>query len=142
MPDTSGSTLRLAASPLPSPGPGEQLVLGFDRDQQRQFDIAAIHQATGIYTAPPEIEALLTRLNWPAEGLRLLDPGAGNAGVLVAALSRLDLARDDVAEAVNRVKGYEFHDGAVAEARLAVRDHLARRGWSARAAWRAALLDR
>lgn len=82
---------------------GGQLALGFD---QRQFDIAAIWQATGVYTA--EIEALLDRLGWPVQGDWLLDPGAGNGGFLVAALARLDLARDDVAEAGRRVRGFEF----------------------------------
>jgi Eco57I restriction-modification methylase len=119
-----------------APPAGEQLALGFDR---RPLDIAVIHWATGIYTAVPEIEALLDRLHWPVEGDRLLDPGAGNGGFLVAALRRLDLARDDVGYAARRVQGYEFYPGAVAEARRAVHDHLVWRGWSAPAAERAAL---
>lgn len=114
----------------------DQLDLGFD---QRQADIAVIHRATGLYTAVPEIEALLARLNWPAEGRRLLDPGAGNGGFLVAALRRMDLPADDVDQAVDRVRGYEFYPGAVAEARRPVRDHLAARGWSDTAARQAAL---
>src|SRR3712207_8331633 len=48
---------------------------------------------------------------------RLLDPGAGNGGFLVAALSRLDLAPDDVDTAAHRVRGYEFYPCAVADAR-------------------------
>jgi hypothetical protein len=114
---------------------GDQLDLGLD---QRQLDIAVIHRATGLYTAVPEIEALLTRLNWPAEGHRLLDPGAGNGGFLVAALRRMDLPRDDVGQAVDRVRGYEFYPGAVTEARRAVHDHLIARGWSGAAAQAAA----
>lgn len=113
--------------------------LALDLISQRELDIAVIHRATGIYTVAPEINALLDQLNWPAEGRRLLDPGAGNGGFLVAALSRLDLARDDTAEAARRVRGYEFYPGAVAEARRAVRNHLAERGWSADAAWQAVL---
>jgi type I restriction-modification system DNA methylase subunit len=97
-----------------------------------------IHEATWIYTRVPEIEALLDRLGWPDRGERLLDPGAGNGGFLVAALRRLDLARDDVERAAWRIRGYEFYDGAVAEARRAVRDHLAGRGWTVLAAQRAA----
>ena len=116
---------------------GEQLALDLGYDQ-RQADIAVIHRATGIYTAVPEIEALLDRLGWPQQGQRLLDPGAGNGGFLVAALARLDLARDDITEAARRVKGYEFYPGAVAEARRAVREHLESRGWTGRAAGRAA----
>ncbi len=108
------------------------------RGEQRQVDIAAIHQGTGIYTAVPEIEALLDQLDWPARGKRLLDPGAGNGGFLVAALRRLDLGRDDVAEAVRRVHGFEFYREAVADARAAVSQHLRGRGWSAEAARRAA----
>ncbi len=127
-------------SRLPGPGTGPQpagaqLALGFD---QRQFDIAAIWQATGVYTAIPEVEALLDRLGWPVQGDRLLDPGAGNGGFLVAALARLDLARDDVAEAGRRVRGFEFYPAAVCDARRAVRGHLLARGWSPQAAAQAA----
>ena len=101
---------------------------------------AAIHRATGIYTAVPEIETLLDQLDWPTPGGRLLDPGAGNGGFLVAALRRLDLGHDDVDDAARRVRGYEFYPGAVADARHAVFDHLIDRGWSAPAARRAAQL--
>jgi hypothetical protein len=116
----------------------EQLLLDLDVPDQRQVDIAAIHQGTGIYTTTPEIEALLDQLDWPAQGRRLLDPGAGNGGFLVAALRRLDLALDDVAEATRRVHGYEFYREAVSDARRAVFDHLYGRGWTSSAAWRAA----
>ena len=107
----------------------DQLDLGFG---QRAADIAIIHQATGIYTAVPEIEALLDRLGWPGQGHRLLDPGAGNGGFLVAALDRMDLDRDGIETAAWRVKGYEFYPVAVAEARRAVHDHLVRPGRPAR----------
>ncbi|MBO3736648.1 Eco57I restriction-modification methylase domain-containing protein [Actinoplanes flavus] len=112
--------------------------LSLDLLDQRQIDIAAIHQATGIYTATPEIEALLDQLDWPAQGCRLLDPGAGNGGFLVAALRRLDLDVNDVEEATRRVHGYEFYREAVADARRAVSAHLCERGWTSPAAWRAA----
>src|ERR1035441_10634124 len=88
-----------AARQVPAAAADEQLGLGFD---QRQFDVAVIHRATGIYTAAPEIEAL----------------------------SRLDLARDDIEHAARRVRGYEFYPGAVAEARRAVHAHLTGCGWS------------
>ena len=117
-------------------GTVEQLVL--DVVDQRQLDIAAIHQATGVYTTAPEIEALLDQLGWPAQGSRLLDPGAGNGGFLVAALRRLNLAVDDVEQATRRVHGYEFYPEAVADARKAVFDHLSERGWSSPAACRTA----
>lgn len=118
----------------------EQLVLDLPNVQQdqRRIDIAAIHQATGIYTTAPEIEALLDQLGWPTQGRRLLDPGAGNGGFLVAALRRLSLAFDDVEGAARRVHGYEFYPQAVADAREAVSDHFCGRGWTSQAAWRAA----
>src|ERR1039458_1510769 len=128
----AGATARQ----VPAATADEQLGLSFD---QRQFDVAVIHRATGIYTAAPEIEALLDRLKWPAQSHRLLDPGAGNGGFLVASLSRLDLARDDIGHASQRVRGYEFYRGAVAEARRAVHAHLTGRGWSAQASRQAAL---
>ena len=86
-PRGGGVTARRHRSPGSDDG---QLDLGLD---QRGLDIAAIHHGTGIYTMPPEIDALLDRLGWPWQGTRLLDPGAGNGGFLVAALRRLDLAR-------------------------------------------------
>jgi Eco57I restriction-modification methylase len=117
----------------------QQLLFDYADGDQRLRDIGVIHQATGLYTRVPEIEALLDRLGWPHRGERLLDPGAGNGGFLVAALARLPLARDDVAEAVRRVHGFEFWPGAVAEARAAVRNHLTGRGWSLPAARQAAV---
>jgi hypothetical protein len=104
----------------------------------READIDVIHQGTAIYTVAPEIEALLDRLDWPGCGGRLLDPGAGNGGFLVAALSRLPLSADDVATAVHRVKGYEFHAGAVHAGRIRIAAHLVERGWSTSAATEAA----
>lgn len=106
----------------------------------RQEAIDVIHRATAIYTVPAEIEALLDRLDWPAVGGRLLDPGAGNGGVLVAALARLPLARDDAASAAHAVRGYEFHPVAAAAARRRVAEHLQGRGWTTSAAEKAAAL--
>ncbi len=99
-----------------------------------------IHASTGIYTVDKEIRALLDEMDWPARGSRLLDPGAGNGGFLVEALSRLDMGRDDVATAVRAVHGYEFHQDAVDAARASLADHLISRGWSPEAASRAARL--
>lgn len=97
---------------------------------EREADIETIHLATAIYTVPQEVEALLDRLDWPRVGSSLLDPGAGDGAVLVAALSRLDLARNDVATAVAAVKGYEFHHGAAAAARRRIAAHLVSQHWS------------
>ncbi len=110
----------------------------FATGDQRARDIEAIHQATAIYTVPPEVEALLDVLQWPQCGGALLDPGAGAGGFVVAALSRLALGRDDVIGAASRVKGYEFHPGAAEAARANVQHHLQARGWSSPAASKAA----
>lgn len=93
--------------------------------------VEAIHHGTAIYTAVPEIEALLDRLGWPDRGTSLLDPGAGNGGFLVAALDRIALRADDVDTACAAVHGYEFHPGAANAARRAVSEHLTGRGWNA-----------
>jgi hypothetical protein len=124
-----------SAPALAHPG---QLDLGLEIDQREQ-DIQAIHSATGFYTSLPEVRGLLDGIGWPGTGRRLLDPAAGNAGIVVAALSRVSVARDAAASAASLVKGYEFHPGAVAEARRAVRGHLTSRGWSPAAARDAAL---
>ena len=92
--------------------------------------IDAIHLGTAVYTATPEIEALLDQLGWPAIGASLLDPGAGDGGFLVAALARLDLATDDAETAARAVHGYEFHPGAAADARSTIADHLSSRRWT------------
>lgn len=102
--------------------------------------IARIHASTGIYTASSEIDSLLDEMGWPERGERLLDPGAGNGGFLVAALGRLDLAIDDVRGASWAVHGFEFHAEAAETARTAVQSHLVDRRWSRDAARRAAML--
>ncbi|QAY80179.1 N-6 DNA methylase [Sphingosinicella sp. BN140058] len=112
-----------------------ELDLAGDR---RAADIDKLHQGTAFYTAVPEIEALLDRLDWPNTGSRLLDPGAGNGGFVVSALARLNLAANDVATAATRVRGYEIHPGAATAARVNVRQHLTGRGWSLPAAIEAA----
>src|SRR3546814_12590583 len=61
----------------------------------RSGDIDQIHRGTAVYTALPEIEALLDLLEWPAHGKRLLDPGAGNGAFVVAALARIPMAATD-----------------------------------------------
>ncbi len=101
-------------------------------------DIDKIHRGTAIYTAIPEVEALLDRLGWPHKGERILDPGAGNGGFLVAALNRLDLDVDDVETASFKVRGYEFHPSAAEAARRAIAEHLASRGWTVTASAQAA----
>lgn len=106
-------------------------------DGARADTIDKIHRGTAIYTALPEIEALLDRVGWPAAGKQLLDPGAGNGGFLVAAIARITAARNDVRSLAARVHGYEFHPGAAAAARKAIARHLEERGWEMEAARRA-----
>jgi hypothetical protein len=143
---TAGQAAALARQPRPA-GPVSAVTassagvqLAFDLVGQRQLDITAIHQATGIYTAAREVGVLLDKLGWPAEGTRLLDPGAGDGAFLVAALSRLNLPADEPDEAARRVRGYEFYDGAAGDARWSVRRHLTGRGWSHAAAVHASRL--
>src|SRR3546814_4843204 len=98
---------------------------------QHACDIDQIHRGTAVYTALPEIEALLDLLEWPAHGKRLLDPGAGNGGFVVAALDRIPMAANDVETAVHRVRGNEFHPGAAKTAQAAVTNPLTSRGGNA-----------
>ncbi len=114
------------------------LLLPTDPEEQRRYDIEVIHQGTAIYTNNPEVEALLDDLGWPHNGHRLLDPGAGNGAFVIPSLARLDLRPNDLEGDINRVHGYEFHEGAVAEARMSVARHLVRNGWSSSTATEAA----
>lgn len=107
-------------------------------DTPLSADIDLIHRGTAIYTAEPEIEALLDQLDWPSAGSRLLDPGAGNGGFIVAALARLPLSENDIETAVKRVRGYEFHAGAAQIARREIERHLVARNWTAHCAREAA----
>jgi len=115
----------------------QQVALEFDTGLAADIDL--IHSRTSIYTVPEECLALLDALGWPACGSDLLDPGAGNGAMVVAALSRLQLGEDDVAQAVRRVRGFEFHPGAAASARRHVAHHLLGRGWSPASAQAAAI---
>lgn len=57
---------------------GQQLALdfGFDAEAQRAIDIELIHQATGIYTTRPEVDALLSLLQ-----LAVRRPDAARSGL-------------------------------------------------------------
>ena len=100
--------------------------------------IEAIHKGTAIYTAVPEINALLDDIGWPTGNDCLLDPGCGNGGFLIQALGKLDLPLNDIEQATNRVHGYEFHHGACLEARTHIAAHLESRGWHHAAALKTA----
>lgn len=104
---------------------------------EQEEAIDAVHHATAIYTTLSVVEALLDRLNWPACGGRLLDPSAGDGAFLVAAIDRLAPAPGDLS-ALSRVRGYEFHAGAVSDARRHVAQALCKLGWTDAAAYQAA----
>ncbi|MDG3444654.1 Eco57I restriction-modification methylase domain-containing protein [Nitrospirillum amazonense] len=73
---------------------------------------------------------LLDRLNWPACGGRLLDPGAGDGAFIAAAVARIDIPPNDVEGLCQRVEAWEIHPSAVEAARRRIALHLAQRGWS------------
>lgn len=104
----------------------------------KESAIDAVHQATAIYTTLSVVDGVLDRLNWPQSGGRLLDPSAGDGAFLVVAIRRLAPAPGD-RETLSRVTGYEFHGGAVGEARLRVAAELRMLGWNASDAGAAAM---
>ncbi len=91
--------------------------------------IAAVHQATALYTAPHVVDELLDAVGWPAGGGRLLDPSAGDGSVLVRALLKLRPAPGDWS-AVRRLVGVEFMASAAEQARCRVSDLLVEQGWA------------
>lgn len=98
-------------------------------DNARDQAVCALHEATAIYTTRHVVEPLLARTGWPECGGRLLDSSAGDGAFLVAALERLRPAPGDW-EAADRVRGYEIHAGAVAQAREHTAAALVGLGWS------------
>ncbi|MGB3929452.1 MAG: N-6 DNA methylase [Sphingobium sp.] len=114
----------------------QQTALAFG--SQRDDDVDAIHQATALYTVEAECNALLDDLTWPASGGMLLDPGAGSGAMLVAAIKRLQPARNDPQALAERVRGYEFHPGAAEAARRNIAGYLIEAGWAGPAATAAA----
>jgi hypothetical protein len=91
--------------------------------------IDQVHAATALYTSTAVVDGLLDRIGWPCPGARLLDPSAGDGSFLERALVRLDIERD-TPESVAAVSGWEFHAGAVREARDRIERFLTARGWS------------
>lgn len=92
--------------------------------------IDAIHSHTAIFTCDDVIDRMLDEVEWPATAGRLLDPGAGHGDVLLRALVRMDLERDDVDGLDARLEGWEFHPEAAAIARSRLVCALRERGWS------------
>lgn len=94
----------------------------------RALAVEWVHHKTAIYTTLPVVDGLLDRLGWPTSAGRLLDPSCGDGAFLLRALGRVAPTPGDF-EAATRVCGYEFHPGAVAEARARVMDFLVASGW-------------
>ena len=84
-------------------------------------EIDQLHAATAIYTASHVINALLDRLDWPNRPGTLLDPSAGDGAFLIEALKRLDLSNPSNLE---RIKGWESHSVASAQASDAISKNL------------------
>jgi len=93
--------------------------------------VTAIHDATALYTARPEIDALLDKIGWPERHLSLLDPAAGDGNMLIAALARLEAPQNDVESVAGRIHGIEFHPPSALRARGRIQEALVQRGWSA-----------
>ncbi|MFZ3481857.1 Eco57I restriction-modification methylase domain-containing protein [Sphingomonas sp. 3-13AW] len=107
--------------------------------------IDRIHSHTAVFTCDDVIDRLLDQVEWPSRKGRLLDPGAGHGDVLLRAIARLDLAKDDVDLLAARVEGWEFHPQAAAITRTRIADALQQRGWTtvaASAAGKAVVFER
>lgn len=95
---------------------------------ERDLAVDQLHAATAIYTKSNVIDPLLDRLGWPNKDLSLLDPACGDGAFLVRALRSISLPVDDVSALV-RIRGWEIHPDAAAEARVNIATHLRQNGW-------------
>lgn len=89
----------------------------------------ALHCATALYTQEAVVETILDLAQWPECGGRLLDPGAGEGAFVLAALRRLQLARNDVAAVATRLEAWEIHPHAANAARERITGTLLSMGW-------------
>lgn len=96
--------------------------------------IQSLHDSTACYTKGAVVDEVLRQAGWPGEGLRLLDPGAGDGGFMVHALAMLDADIDDVDGVASRIEGWEIHPVAARMARERIAAHLQGRGWSVESA--------
>lgn len=87
-----------------------------------------LHSATAIYTADAVVNSLLDKLDWPHEPGKLLDPSAGDGSFIIAALARLDLANNP--HQIDRVRGWEIHSGAAADAKKRIAAYLETHGYT------------
>ncbi|HZC23747.1 MAG TPA: N-6 DNA methylase [Candidatus Binatia bacterium] len=94
----------------------------------RDVAVDQLHAATAIYTKSNVIDPLLSRIGWPNRDASLFDPSCGDGAFLVRALRMLPMRRNDVG-ALARIRGWEIHPQAVAEARVNVASQLIDSGW-------------
>jgi hypothetical protein len=101
----------------------------FELDPQ-EAAIQEVHFATAIYTSKGVVDGLLSRLNWPTCGDRLLDPSCGDGAFLVQAIARMEIPCDEPG-ALDQVRGWEFFAPAARQARERVEEVLIAKGWTA-----------
>lgn len=91
--------------------------------------IDLLHHATAIYTAEAVVDDLLSRLTWPRNGGKLLDPSCGDGIFLGRALSKLLDAGPISDELVMQgLEGWEIHPFACTQARARIQAVLTERG--------------
>lgn len=87
-----------------------------------------LHAATALYTSTHVVDQLLDRLPWPDEPGNLLDPAAGDGSFTLRALERL--TPNITPTTIQRIQGWEIHDGAAHEARTRVISFLLKHGFN------------
>jgi len=102
-------------------------------DNTRSLAIDQLHAATALYTSTHVVTTLLERLDWPNQTGDLLDPAAGDGSFILTALKRLNPAT--LPTTIDRIQGWEIHEGAAADARYNVSEYLRQHGYSKTAAY-------
>lgn len=92
--------------------------------------IQDLHTATAFYTHDHIVDELLDLAHWPDSGGRLLESGAGDGAILLRAVRRLTLEREDIAGLCARVEAWEIHPAAANAMRRRLAAHLEARGWT------------
>jgi methylase of polypeptide subunit release factors len=118
-------------------GMAESYSPGLFAYSERDVAVDQLHAATAIYTTSNVIDPLLQRVGWPNQDRSLFDPACGDGAFLVQAIRLMKSRRDDLA-ALARIRGWEIHPQAVADARTNVEHELVCSGWTRSLAARAA----
>lgn len=97
----------------------------------RDAAIDQLHARTAIYTADTAVRELLSHVDWPGDGRKLVDPSCGDGAFLIQALHRLLTVAPhiDEAELIQVLEGWEVHPAAAEAARHRVEACL-RISWS------------